>query len=375
MTRSALLPFIRPLSGICRALPTATLFAFTRSPSTVPSFFPGLPLLSGPHGADTRYHEAAECSLPVTSGHISLRPGMRVNEALRYAGNAAVPHENLHTFYVLDSEDRLLGVVSLRALLCAEDDAFIADVMQPSAAAACTSWPCSRIMETLLRSSLPALPLVNEHGVMLGLLTKDHPGKTTVSPSAAEETELDILHSPLFAMFRNRVFWLVFLTFFGVVTSSFVAAQEEMLSRVIVLAAFIAPIVDMGGNTGSQSATLVIRAMSVGDVSLCRTDLLRVLRRELPVACALGAAVSVMECVLSFFSKGLDTRLLMTVGLSMFTCTTVGSVIGLMLPFLARRMGADPATLSSPLITSIMDLLGVFIYFGFAWLLLGDMLV
>lgn len=372
MTRSVLLSLIRPLSGIRRALPAATLPAFTRSLSAAASVLPGLPLLSGPHGAEPRPAEAAARSLPVTSGHVSLRPGMRVEEALRQAGNAAVPHEHLHTFYVLDNEERLLGVVPLKTLLCAEDDAFIADVMQPSSAAY-TSWPYSRIMETLLRSSLPALPLVDEHGVLLGVLTKEHPG--TVSPSATEETELDILHSPLFTMFRSRVFWLIFLTFFGVVTSSFVAAQEEMLSRVIVLAAFIAPIVDMGGNTGSQSATLVIRAMAVGDAGLCRADMLRVFRRELPVACALGAAVSVMECVLSLLSKGLDARLLMTVGLSMFTCTTVGSVIGLMLPFLARRMGADPATLCSPLITSIMDLLGVFIYFGFAWLLLGDMLV
>ena len=374
MTRSVLLSLIRPLSGIRRALPAATLPAFTRSLSAAASVLPGLPLLSGPHGAEPRSAEAAARSLPVTSGHVSLRPGMRVEEVLRQAGNAAVPHEHLHTFYVLDNEERLLGIVPLKTLLCAENDAFIADVMQPSSAA-CISWPRSRIMETLLRSSLPALPLVNEHGVLLGVLTKEHPGTAGVSPSATEETKLDILHSPLFTMFRSRVFWLIFLTFFGVVTSSFVAAQEEMLSRVIVLAAFIAPIVDMDGNTGSQSATLVIRAMAVGDAGLCRADMLRVLRRELPVACALGAAVSVMECVLSLLSKGLDARLLMTVGLSMFTCTTVGSVIGLMLPFLARRMGADPATLCSPLITSIMDLLGVFIYFGFAWLLLGDMLV
>ena len=141
-----------------------------------------------------------------------------------------------------------------------------------------------------------------------------------------------------------------------------------------MLAAFIAPIVDMGGNTGSQSATLVIRAMAVGDVKLCFADMWRVLRRELPVACTLGLTVAVLEGVLAWFSKGIGLDVLITVSLSMFVCTMAGGVIGLVLPFLARRMGTDPATLSSPLITSIMDLLGVFIYFSFAYLFLGDML-
>lgn len=97
------------------------------------------------------------------------------------------------------------------------------------------------------------------------------------------------------------------------------------------------------------------------------------LRRELPVACALGLAVSVLEGVLAWISKDTSLDVLLIVGLSMFVCTAAGGVIGLVLPFLARRLGTDPATLSSPLITSIMDLLGVFIYFGFASLFLGHL--
>lgn len=187
-------------------------------------------------------------------------------------------------------------------------------------------------------------------------------------------TDLDILESPFRKMFSVRVFWLVLLTLFGVVTSTFVAAQEEILSQVIVLAAFIAPIVDMGGNAGSQSATLVIRAMALGDVSLRWQDVWRVVRRELPVAAALGLVVAAMETVLTWFSKGIDLDVLLVVGLSMLVCTVLGGIIGVLLPFVARRIGTDPATLSSPLITSIMDLVGVFIYFAFAYAFLGDLL-
>ena len=174
-------------------------------------------------------------------------------------------------------------------------------------------------------------------------------------------------------MFAVRAFWLVLLTLFGVVTSNLVAAQEEMLSHVIVLAAFIAPIVDMGGNAGSQSATLVIRAMALGDVALCRRDILRIIRRELPVAAALGLVVAALESALAGISKGIGLNVLLVVGLSMLVCTVLGGLIGALLPLAARRIGTDPATLSSPLITSIMDLVGVCVYFALACAFLGDM--
>src|SRR5262249_4134554 len=149
---------------------------------------------------------------------------------------------------------------------------------------------------------------------------------------------------------------------------TFVAKQEDMLTEVIVLAAFIAPIVDMGGNTGSQAATLVTRSMALGQLRMRWRDVWFVIRREAGVALGLGACVAVLEVLLAYFVKdGLDLRVLLVVGLSMLVCTTLGGIIGGLLPFLARRMGTDPATLSSPMITSIMDLLGVFVYFGLAY--------
>lgn len=187
--------------------------------------------------------------------------------------------------------------------------------------------------------------------------------------------DLDLRASSFGTMVKVRLFWLMILTLFGVITSTFVAAQEEMLSQVIILAAFIAPIVDMGGNTGSQSATLVIRGMALGQVGLNWRDIWFVIRRELPVALTLGVVIAVMEAVLAWFSKGVGGDILMVVGLSMAACTVLGALIGALLPFVARRIGTDPATLSSPLITSIMDLLGVFIYFGLAYAFLGHLMV
>ena len=321
-----------------------------------------------------------------TSEYISVLPETHVAAALKTVRAVARGSETIYIIYVLDREKHLLGTVSLRELLLADDQATMESIMRRHPVSVQASWPRTYSTEMIRRYDLLALPVMDAENRMLGIMTVDDAMDIEKEQDAAQlarfggtatgdDTDLDILTSPLSTMFKVRVFWLIFLTVFGVVTSTFVAAQENILSQVIVLAAFIAPVVDMGGNTGSQSATLVIRAMAVGDVKLCWPDIGRVLKRELPVACALGMTVAVLECVLAWCSKDTDMSVLMTVGISMFVCTAVGGIIGLMLPFLARRAGTDPATLSSPLITSVMDLLGVLIYFGFAYLFLGDKLV
>lgn len=320
-----------------------------------------------------------------TSDYVSVLPDMRVARALAHVRATAAGKETIYVIYVQDREGHLCGTLSLRDLLLADDALAIRDIMRRDPVFARAQWPRSRASELIGRYDLLALPVINGGEKMVGIVTVDDAMDIEKQEDAtqlarfggtvgSDDTDLDILASPFRTMFRVRVFWLVLLTLFGVVTSTFVAAQEEILSQVIVLAAFIAPIVDMGGNAGSQSATLVIRAMALGDVRLCWQDVWRVVRRELPVAAALGLVVAGMETVLARFSKGIGLDVLLVVGLSMLVCTVLGGIIGVLLPFAARRMGTDPATLSSPLITSVMDLVGVFIYFAFAYAFLGDLL-
>ena len=310
---------------------------------------------------------------------------MSVAQALAHVRATAADKETIYVIYVQDKEGHLCGTLSLRELLLADDALTIRNIMRRDPVFARAQWPRSKASELIGRYDLLALPVINGGEKMVGIVTVDDAMDIEKQEDATQlarfggtvttdGTDLDILESPFRKMFSVRVFWLVLLTLFGVVTSTFVAAQEEILSQVIVLAAFIAPIVDMGGNAGSQSATLVIRAMALGDVSLRWQDVWRVVRRELPVAAALGLVVAGMETVLAWFSKGIDLDVLLVVGLSMLVCTVLGGIIGVLLPFVARRIGTDPATLSSPLITSIMDLVGVFIYFAFAYAFLGDLL-
>lgn len=320
-----------------------------------------------------------------TSDYVSVLPDMSVAQALAHVRATAAEKETIYVIYVQDKEGHLCGTLSLRELLLADDALTIRSIMRRDPVFARAQWPWSKASELIGRYDLLALPVINGGEKMVGIVTVDDAMDIEKQEDATQlarfggtvttdGTDLDILESPFRKMFSVRVFWLVLLTLFGVVTSTFVAAQEEILSQVIVLAAFIAPIVDMGGNAGSQSATLVIRAMALGDVGLRWQDVWRVVRRELPVAAALGLVVAGMETVLAWFSKGIGLDVLLVVALSMLACTVLGGIIGVLLPFVARRIGTDPATLSSPLITSIMDLVGVFIYFAFAYAFLGDLL-
>lgn len=320
-----------------------------------------------------------------TSDYVRVSPEMTVAAALAHIRATAPDRETIYVVYVLDQEHRLLGTVSLRDLVLADAKATIGEIMRRDPVFARAQWPRAQSAELIRHYDLLALPVVNGGEKMIGIVTVDDAMDIEKEQDAAQLArfggtagmggpDLDIIASPFSQMFKARVFWLAILTIFGVLTSTFVAAQEEILTEVIVLAAFIAPIVDMGGNTGSQSATLVIRAMALGELKLKWRDVWFIVKRELPVVLALGVAIAVFEVILAFFAKGIGFDVLMVVGLSMLAVTVLGGVIGALLPFLARRIGTDPATLSAPMITSIMDLLGVFIYFGMAYAVLGDLL-
>jgi magnesium transporter len=323
----------------------------------------------------------------MTSDYAVLAPDLSASEAIDRLRHEAPDRETIYETYVVDEARRLVGVVSLRDLLIARDEVRVADIMRKGPIFAHVQDKRDEVVQKIADYDLLALPIVNGGDALVGIVTVDDAmdvaeaqrGRRVLqfggNVAVGGGPDLDLRESSFLQMFKVRSFWLIMLTVFGVVTSTFVAAQEEMLSQVIVLAAFIAPIVDMGGNTGSQSATLVIRAMALGDLKLNWRDVWFVIRREIPVVLTLGVVISLLEAVLAFFSKGVGGDVLLVVGLSMAACTVLGGIIGALLPFAARRIGTDPATLSSPMITSIMDLLGVFIYFGLAYAFLGHLLV
>lgn len=186
--------------------------------------------------------------------------------------------------------------------------------------------------------------------------------------------DLDLRNDSIWRLYVVRVFWLIIMVLFGMVTSTIIADKAALLEEIVILAAFLPAIVDMGGNAGAQTATLVLRGMAIGQFQMRWKDFFFVLKRELPVALLLAGTVAILEGAMALFVKNPGTGVLMVVAAGMFCCTLMGSLIGAMLPFAAKKVGADPATLSSPLITSICDLVGVIIYFALAIAFLSDMI-
>jgi len=243
----------------------------------------------------------------MTSDYATLGPDETVREAIAHLRREAPDAETIYVAYVVDGDRTLLGVVSLRDLILADEGARVADLMQRDPVCAHVEDTKDQVAEKIATYDVLALPVVTEGRRLVGIVTVDDAldiargerGRRLVQFGAAAPIgggpDLDLRSSPFAQMFRVRVLWLAVLTFFGVITSTFVAAQEEMLSQAIILAAFIAPIVDMGGNTGSQSATLVIRSMALGQVGLKARDIWFVIRREIPVALSLGVVLSLIH--------------------------------------------------------------------------------
>jgi magnesium transporter len=313
------------------------------------------------------------------TGHTTAR------QALQQLTESPLKPEHLEVVLVIGEGRQYLGYVTASQLLKAPADATLGALCGEKPAAVSAHDSQDRVAEMFLRQQLPLIAVVDKEGRLVGAIDAEKGLELAEEREAQRITvfggtvdvggpDVDIVTSPFRRIFGARVFWLILLTVFGIFTSNFVARQEELLSSVLILAAFVAPIIDMGGNTGSQTATLVIRSMALGQTRPRLRDFLHILKRDIPVALAMGVTIAVLEAILAYFSKGVGGDVLLVVGLSMLAVTVVGSLVGVALPFIARRLGFDPATLSSPFITSVMDLLGVLIYFGFAYYFLSDLI-
>lgn len=292
-------------------------------------------------------------------------PRMTASEAFARLRATATNRGTIDVLYALDGEGRLIGTLPLPQLVRAPEEACIAPIMRPSPMYPRPTWAKGEAATLIRRHDLLALPVIDGEGRMIGIVTVHDAMDIDKEEDAAQLTrfggslhlpggpDLDPLGSALGRMYSVWVSWLAILTFFGVLTSTFVAGREEILAQAIVLAACSDPISDLGENAGRQSATLVIGAMAFGHVMRRFQDLWRLIRRELPVAAALGITIALAEAELGFLSKGVGLEVLAVVGLAMHACTMLGGNVGARLPFAARRLGTDPASLSAPMITAI----------------------
>jgi magnesium transporter len=314
-----------------------------------------------------------------------VRPDMQVDAAIRYLQKQARERlETIYYAYVLDSEQRLLGVCSFRELFAAQADRLVRDVMHADPIAVREEMDQEAVARLFKRHGFLALPVVDGEGRMKGIVTIDDI-VDVVEEEATEDVqkfggmealEAPYLHTSFWSMIRKRAGWLAILFVGEMLTLSAMARFEEDIQRAVVLAMFVPLIISSGGNTGSQASTLIIRAMALGEVKL--RDWWRIARRELLAGTTLGVVLAVIGAVRIvvwqsiFHSYGPHYGLVaITVGLSLIGVVTLGTLSGSMLPFLLRRFGLDPASASAPFVATLVDVSGLLIYFSVAKVVMG----
>ena len=315
-----------------------------------------------------------------------LRPDMTVDEAIRYLRRQA--HEQLETIYyayVLDQEQRLLGVVSFRDLFAAPQASPVSSVMNTDVVSVPDTMDQEEVARVISRHGLNAVPVVDEQGRIQGIVTIDDVVEV-VEQEATEDIQklggmealtAPYMDTPLGSMVRKRAGWLSALFLGEMLTASAMAHFEEALAQAVVLALFVPLIISSGGNSGSQATTLIIRAMALGEVTI--RDWYRIIRRELAAGLALGGLLAILgflRVVLwqHFFGAYGDgaTMLGLTVAISLVGVVTWGTIAGSMLPIVIHRLGFDPASASAPFVATLVDVCGLLIYFTVAqFLLLG----
>jgi magnesium transporter len=318
-----------------------------------------------------------------------LRADMTVGEAISYLRRDARAREKtVYYAYVVDPEERLLGVVTFRDLIVAPGDKLVKEVMRTEVISAPEDLDQEALSQLFMRHHLMMVPVVDAEGRIKGIVSVDdivHVVQEEATEDiqkigGVETLEGPYLQIPLLKMIQKRAGWLAALFLGEMLTATAMGQFEAEIARAVVLALFVPLIISSGGNSGSQATTLVIRAMALGEVRL--RDWWRVIRREFVTGLGLGTILAVIGLTRILLWQGLFNvygdhyfLLAMTVALSLIGVVMWGSLIGSILPFILRGLGFDPASASAPFVATLVDVTGLVIYFSVAAMVLRGTLL
>jgi magnesium transporter len=312
------------------------------------------------------YEEEAAGGL-MTPEFVSLTASMTVEKALDFLRRASPDAETIYYLYVVDADRRLKGVLSLRELIVASPATRIGEIMDLDVVRVTTGTDQEEVARIIADYDLSVLPVVDEEDRLVGIVTVDDvldvvelEATEDIHRLGAAPVDVDYARARPWLLFRKRVPWLVLLVVSMTLTFNVISHFEDVLAEVVILAAFIPLLIGTGGNVGAQVATLVVRALATRDLE--PRDYLRILYKEVGTGLMLGGAfgVFIMGYVMLFQP---EPRIAVALGITMLLIALTANLVGASLPFLFRRLGIDPALTSSPGITTVMDVVGLLIYF------------
>ena len=312
----------------------------------------------------------------MTSEFLALRRRMTASEALEAIHEWKPEIETIYYLFVVDRLEKLCGVVNLRQLIVAEPFTLIMDIMDPDVISVLAGTDQEEVARIMSRYNLVALPVVNADNVLLGVITiddvieviEDEATEDFQRLGGAEPLEQPYLDTSALVVMRKRIGWLLLLFITESLTGTVLRHFENELQAVVALSFFIPLLIGTGGNAGSQTTSTLIRALAVGDIDL--GDGLRALWHELRVGLMLGLGMAVVAYGRALL-WGTDTHLAMTVALAILTIVIWANCLGAVLPLLAARLKIDPTVVSGPVMSTLVDATGLFIYFTIAGVIIG----
>ena len=314
----------------------------------------------------------------MTTEFIDLKEMQTAEEALSLVRKRASSTETIYSLYVTDKERHLTGILSLRDLVTAEPKKQIGDVMTRDVVNISTNTNQEEVARAIQRYDFLALPVVDKEKRLVGIVTVDdlidvieQEATRDIYAAGAVQPgdEDDYFQSGLFTIARRRIVWLLILVLANGLTTRVIAMNDEILSKVVLLAAFIPLLIGTGGNVGAQSSTVVIRGLSTQKIKSLGP--LKAILKESLTGALLGILMLIVVIPFAWW-LGEGPLIGLAVGISLIAITTLAATAGAVLPLLFDKMGLDPALMSSPFITTVTDIAGVYIYLNTAtWLLLN----
>jgi magnesium transporter len=307
---------------------------------------------------------------------VDLHSDMTVAQALERVRQLAITRETVYQCYVMDRRRYLIGTVSLKDLVIADPNSKVSDIMKPDPHFVFTHTDREEVARELREHDLLAIPVVDAEQRLVGTITYDDVADI-MEREATEDiyrfgavpgTERGYFASRIFDVVQRRTPWLFLLTLASIVTAYIISRQENFLAEIVLLTAFIPMVIATGGNVGAQSATVVIRGLATGEVNPRRA--LSIVLREVGIGAIMGVALGTVALGLAYaFRRNLEAAIV--VGMTLVGISVMATLAGGALPFIFRRLRIDPALVSAPFITTIMDIFGVALYFGIARIVLG----
>lgn len=313
----------------------------------------------------------------MTPYYLDLTANMKVSQALKHIKEIGDTKETIYTLFVIDEKRNLSGVLELKDLIFANDDDLVRDLMNEKPISVTVYTDQEHAYKIMRDYDFLALPVTDSEERLVGIITiddmvdviEDEATEDIQKMAGMSKTDTSYMHTSIWKLIKSRVFWLIMLLLLGSVVSFIIDGYSEILQKITILAAFIPTINAMGGNTGGQMSAIMIRSLAVGDVD--SSHMKKIFLKELLIGIILGVILSIIM-ILRALMNTTDIYVIMSLSFSLLFVIIISNLLGTFLPFFAKKIKIDPAVISGPLISTLMDLISMTIYFSISALLLKN---